>query len=230
MSADRAVHVACGESAVLLAQAPAPEQWLSGTEQRRLAAMRSARRRESFLGSRWQARWLLARALGGEPAGWSLDAPQDAPPRVAQRPDLFLSVSHSGGLVASALASTALGIDLEVPRPGRDIAGLLDLCCTNSERTLFEGLHADDRIALFHELWTGKEAWLKRSGDWLAPSRLQQIDLAPTESGEIRCWRGPALHLAVCIGGQPQIRWWTAQPARLRAWSARDGFAGLSRA
>ncbi|MFL6694946.1 MAG: 4'-phosphopantetheinyl transferase family protein, partial [Ramlibacter sp.] len=179
-----------------------------------------------FLAARWQARWLLARAIGGEPVQWLLDAPDDAPPRVLRRTDLLLSVSHSGGLVATALAAGAVGIDLEVPRPGRDIGGLRALCCTDSEQPLFDGLDAERSAAMFHELWTVKEAWLKRRGDWLAPSRLQQIDVAPDEQGEIRTWRGPQWHMALCTDGSLPVRWWTPEPADARRWSVRADRAG----
>jgi 4'-phosphopantetheinyl transferase len=228
MSAAGTVHVACGESAALLAAAPPPERWLSASESRRLQALQSARRRESFLAVRWQARWLLAQAFGGDPASWPLDAPNDAPPRVVQRSDLLLSVSHSDGLVATALGSRAIGIDLEVPRPGRDIAGLRALCCTASEQALFDGLDADRCAALFHELWTVKEAWLKRRGDWLAPSRLQQIEVAPDNHGDIGTWSGPQLHLALCIEGSPQVRWWSRAPGDARRWSVRVDRAGAT--
>jgi 4'-phosphopantetheinyl transferase len=221
MTAGGAVHVACGEAAALLAAAPPSERWLSTTEARRLAAMQSVSRRASFVGARWHARWLLAQAFGGQPMHWHLDAPHDAPPRVAQRPDLFLSTSHSGGLVATALAAQAVGIDLEVPRPDRDIAGLRELCCTAPEQALFDGLDTDACAAMFHELWTVKEAWLKRRGDWLAPSRLQQIDVAPDAQGRIRTWRGPRWQMALCIDGASEIRWWTPEPGDARRWAVR---------
>jgi 4'-phosphopantetheinyl transferase len=219
MSAGSGVHVACGEAAALLALAPPAGQWLSPTEMERLAPMRSARRRASFLAARWQARWLLAQAFGGGPDDWCLDAPHDAAPRVLQRPDLILSISHSGDFVASALAPRPVGLDLEQPRPGRDIPGLVALCCTRSERALFDVLPPEEREAWFHELWTVKEAWLKRRGEWLAPSRLQQIEAAPAATGEIRTWRGAGFHVALCVDEAQQLRWWSPEPARSRRWS-----------
>ena len=221
MSPAGVLHLACGDAAALLVQAPAPQRWLSAGESRRLAGLRTPRRRESFLAARWQARWLLAQAFGGDPAGWVLEAPDDAPPRVAQRPDLFLSVSHSGGVVASALAQQPVGVDVEVPRAGRDIAGLVDLCCTPTERVLFERVPPADAAALFHELWTVKEAWLKRRGDWLAPSRLQQLEAAPHGRGEVRVWRQQAWQLAACIGADAAIRWWTPEPTQARRWAVQ---------
>ena len=217
------VHLGCAEAAVVLAGAPDPAGWLSADEGRRLETMRSGRRRADFLAARWQARSLLARVEGGQPGDWLLDAPADAPPRVPRRPDLFLSVAHSGGLVACALASEPVGIDLEVPRAGRDVEGLAALCCTEAELRMFDGLPRGPREQLFYELWTLKEAWLKRRGDWLAPARLRELDVQPAEAGRLRSWTGPGWLFAVCPASVSDYRWWTQPPEDSRSWRVLDG-------
>ena len=207
------VHVACGAVGALLAQAP--EGWLSAGEVARLATFTSAKRREQFMGARWQARCLLAQVFGGDPAAWRLDAPPDAPPTVAGRPDLFLSISHSGDWTACAVAFAPVGLDLEAPQRTRDIAGLVDLCCTPAERAL-----VGQSPATFYELWTVKEAWLKQRGEWIAPRRLQQIDACPAIDGDVRTWDGTAWRLALCAGEEPH--WWTPAPRASRAWRVQD--------
>lgn len=200
------VHLACGAIAALLAQAP--HGWMSKSEEARLAALASKKRRDQFVAARWQARWLLAQALGNEPASWLLEAPHDAPPSVAGRSDLFLSISHSGDWTACALADAPVGLDLEAPQRQRDIAGLMELCCTPSERG-FE----------FYELWTVKEAWLKRRGEWIAPSRLQQLNAMPGD-GNIRVWSATGWWLALCAEGD--ARWSTPEPPASRQWRLDD--------
>jgi len=200
------VHLACGAIAALLAGAP--PGWLSASEQARLATLASAQRRDQFVAARWQARWVLAQVHGGEPASWILEAPHDAPPAVSGRPDLFLSISHSGGWTACALADAAIGLDLEAPQRQRDIAGLMDLCCTPAEREF-----------PFYELWTVKEAWLKRRGEWIAPARLQQLEAQPGE-GDIRTWDAGEWRIALCADDAP--RWLTAEPDTSRSWRLRD--------
>jgi 4'-phosphopantetheinyl transferase len=221
MNAPGAVHLACAEVAALLQQAPAPAQWLTSGEQARLAQLVAPRRRDQFLAARWQARWLLAQVFGGVPQQWALEAPRDAPPRVQGRSDLVLSISHSGARTACALAADAVGLDLEQPQRRRDIAGLAALCCTPREQAMFEGLAQPQREALFYELWTVKEAWLKRRGEWIAPQRLVQLEAGLGDSGGIRAWTAPGWTLALAAAS-PETRWWSAQPRTVRNWELRD--------
>ena len=207
------VHLACGAVDALLAQAP--QHWLSASEAARLASLSTAKRRGQFTAARWQARWLLAQAFGGDPAQWTLEAPHDAPPVVAGRPDLFLSISHSGGWTACAVGTQPLGLDLEAPQRRRDIAGLIALCCTPGERALLA-----QSATSFYELWTVKEAWLKRRGEWIAPSRLQQLDTRPADQGDVRTWEGEGWRLALCA--DDGARWWTPQPRTSRPWLVKD--------
>lgn len=209
-------HLACGAVAALLAQAP--QGWLSASEEARCASLVSSRRRDQFLAARWQARWLLAQVHGGDPASWVLEAPHDAPPAVAARPDLFLSISHSGAWTACALSDAPIGLDLEAPQRQRDIAGLMELCCTRAERAFPE--------SMFYELWTVKEAWLKQRGEWIAPRRLQQLEALPDAEGNLRTWRSDTWWLALCAQGDP-VQWWTPAPAGMRSWRLTD-LAGVA--
>jgi 4'-phosphopantetheinyl transferase len=207
-------QLACAAVPALLAPGP----WLSASEAARLATLATHKRRLQFTAARWQARWLLAQALGGEPASWVLEAPHDAPPAVVGRPDLFLSISHSGDWTACALADAPIGLDLESPQRARDIAGLIELCCTPSERELLA--QSVDQEAAFYELWTVKEAWLKRRGEWIAPRRLQQLEARPATDGDVRTWEGAGWRLALCASDAPV--WWTAQPPITRRWRVVD--------
>ncbi|MCD6078628.1 MAG: hypothetical protein K0R89_2566 [Ramlibacter sp.] len=216
---DRTVHLACAQVGALARETPAPGRWLTPGEQERLALLATDKRRAQFTAARWQARWLLAQVLDGTPRDWPLEAPHDAPPRVAGRPDIHISISHSGDHAACALSSGPVGIDLEQPRPRRDIAGLVSLCCTPGEQALFDGVPTQQRDDLFHELWTVKEAWLKRRGEWIAPKRLQQLDARLTNDGEIRTWCGGPWRLAVTAR---EVRWWTLEPGDDRSWHVAD--------
>jgi 4'-phosphopantetheinyl transferase len=213
------VHLACAEVATLLQQAPPPAQWLTPDEAQRLSGLRTDRRRDAFVGARWQARCLLAQVHGGEPWDWPLQAPRDAPPRVRGHGGLFLSISHSGARTACALATHSIGLDLEQPTRRRDVEGLVALCCTAAERARFEGLADAERDALFYALWTLKEAWLKRRGEWIAPQRLQQLSAMESAEGDLRTWGGEGWMLAATGS---EFRWWTPQPAPSRSWQMTD--------
>src|SRR5262249_55517429 len=157
-----------------------------------------------------QARSLLAEVLGDRPDCWPLEAPKDAPARVAGRSDLFLSISHSGTRSACALAAEPVGLDLEQPRRRRDIAGLVATCCTPGEQALFAGLDECGCEALFYTLWTVKEAWLKQRGEWIAPRRLVQIEARVDPKGHMGTWGDGDWRLAVT---RAVVRWWTREPA-----------------
>lgn len=211
------VHLACAHLATL---SPSNGDWLSASERQRLAAITTPRRRAQFLGSRWLARWLLWQVHDDVlPADWQLEAPTDAPPRVPGRSDLVLSISHSGDFTACALAAEPVGVDLEHPQRSRDISGLIALTCTVSEQRLFATLGDAEREALFYELWTVKEAWLKRRGKWIAPQALQRMDAVPSPDGQVQTWRCSAWWLAVTA---TKVKWWSAEPERLQAWRVDD--------
>lgn len=217
MSEAATAWLACGRTDALLQQLPRGTGWLSVQERTRLEGMARAERRSQFLAARWLLRQQLAQAYGGVPQDWPLDAPADAPPRVEGHAHLHVSISHSGAWVAAAVAALPVGIDVEVPRRARDIDGLVALCCTPAEQRGFEGLAAAERDALFHQLWTAKESWLKRRGEWIAPARLVQLEATADPQGEVRCWRMQEGWLALCVDAgelhydapqwQPAGRW-----------------------
>ena len=212
------IHVACSPVAELLREAPRPTDWMTSQEQQRLALLRTDKRRDQFLAARWQARRLLACALGGSPADWPLTAVPDAPPTIEGRGDLHLSISHSGDRAAAGVALEPIGLDIEAPSRRRDIEGLAQLCCTSSEVALMQV--AADLEAEFYALWTAKEAWLKRRREWIAPQRLRQLELRPGIEPEVRTWSGAGWTVALC--GKGDMRWWTDEPASARQWQVRD--------
>ena len=74
---------------------------------------------------------------------------------------LHLSLSHSGGLWCCALAPNPVGVDVERRRPVRVRA--LSARFFHPEEDALLLTHGDEP-ALFFDLWTGKEAALKRLG------------------------------------------------------------------
>ncbi|EST21818.1 hypothetical protein N566_27090 [Streptomycetaceae bacterium MP113-05] len=76
---------------------------------------------------------------------------------------MHFSLSHTHGLVAVALADSAVGIDVEgVPdaRTAADIAPMLHPV----ERAELAALPASERPTAFARCWTRKEAYLKATG------------------------------------------------------------------
>ena len=211
-------HIACSPVAELLREAPRPTDWMTSQEQQRLALLRTDKRRDQFLAARWQARRLLACALGGRPADWPLTAVPDAPPTIEGRGDVHLSTSPSGDPPPAGVAPEPIGLDIEAPSRRRDIEGLAQLCCTSSEVALMQA--AADLEAEFYALWTPKGAWLKRRREWFAPQRLRQLELRLGIEPDVRTWSGAGWTVALC--GKGDMRWWTDEPASVRQWQVRD--------
>lgn len=147
--------------------------WMSDSEQARHARIAHAARQQEFVAGRIALRALLARHVPGTHwRDWQLEAPENMPPRirpcVATNPQLAaieplrLSVSHSGGLLAVALADQPVGVDLEASQKPRMLDGLIDIVCTPREKSRIAQLPPSLRQAAFDAIWTLKEAWFKR--------------------------------------------------------------------
>ncbi len=72
---------------------------------------------------------------------------------------LFISISHSGGFAAAALADTPVGIDLQEMRGIRE--SVLRRCCSEGERRWIDAGNPAERAV---RLWTMKEAYGKMTG------------------------------------------------------------------
>lgn len=125
------------------------------------------------MAGRFALRSLLARHIPGTHwRDWQLEAPENLPPRIrsclAANPQgvdlefLRLSLSHSGGLLAVALADQPVGVDLEASQKPRMLDGLIDTVCSPREKSRIAHLPPSLRRAAFDAIWTLKEAWFKR--------------------------------------------------------------------
>lgn len=148
----------------------------------RRARIDRCRRQEDRLRS--LAGELLAKSLAGDagipqPVVEQLESGQP----VLSGSDLYISIAHSGDLVACAIHTAPVGIDAEQLRPFR--AGMLRHVCTEAETAyvlgdepLPEGQITDPgMIHRFFEVWTGKEAFFKRAGTGITD--LKSIDILP---------------------------------------------------
>lgn len=203
--------------------------WLSPGEQSRLARISASSRRNEFIAGRWLARRLLAAVHGGVPKAWLLSAPESGPPAVRGPVPgpVCLSISHSGGSVACAVAASPLGLDLEVPRRTRDFPALADAVCSPEERERLHAAEPASRDAIFHECWTLKEAWLKSRGEDMSPGRLAQIHTAPAAgAAQARLWHGDGLTLALVAQAELEVEWTGRALAGPGWWAIRDAASG----
>lgn len=186
------IFVAALATAAAAAEASA-SGWLTAAETVRLAAMSSPGRRRQFLAGHWLARVAAGEYLRVEIDGCSLVQADDGSPRLQvddRDSGWHVSLSHSGEWVACALAPSPVGVDLELPRRQRDIAGVAAFAFSPEECERLAALPDDSRADEFHRLWSLKEARGKRTGEGLLPRRSRLVTAwpCPAEVAQAATW------------------------------------------
>ena len=151
---------------------------LDHVERERWAAYRRDADRERFLVGCGLAKTVIAARTGQRPAEVSFDRtcrlcgqPHGKP--VVRRGDLEFSVAHSGDLVAVAVATAPVGVDVEQleGRPhelgGGDPDALARMVLADQERAVLAAVPPSGRARAFLVAWTRKEAVTKATGDGL---------------------------------------------------------------
>ncbi|MEO1203697.1 MAG: 4'-phosphopantetheinyl transferase superfamily protein [Pseudomonadota bacterium] len=138
-------------------------RFLDGPERQRIRKMQSQQRRDEFAGGRALAKHLLERVTGRPPSSHVIRLAESGRPGC--EPGLDLSIAHSAGLLACAVAREAtVGVDIERPEPGRNTERISRAYFTSEEADWLAGEPAES----FYRLWVLKEAWLKARGSGLA--------------------------------------------------------------
>ncbi|WP_235914265.1 4'-phosphopantetheinyl transferase family protein [Rugamonas rivuli] len=143
--------------------------WLSASEMARYRRFVRAQRQRQFVAGRVLARMALGSLLGVAPRDIVLeDRPGQAPLLKSPAPRGGLpgfSIAHSGRWVACAVSGqTALGLDIEMRDPQRDLAALAAQAFDEDEMAQWARLQELDearRVAGFYGLWSAKEARFK---------------------------------------------------------------------
>jgi 4'-phosphopantetheinyl transferase len=131
-------------------------------------------------------REVLSACGAGDPAELRIARAPNGKPRLEQPggDSLRFSLSHSGGLVAVAVArGREVGVDIQETRPVRGLQAIADRRFTTAEATELRRLDGDEQLALFHRLWVRKEAYLKATGEGLGGSLASFDALAPDLPG-----------------------------------------------
>ena len=156
------------------------------------------------------ARRLLASALEtayGIPAASCLvEKDEKGKPCLAGRPDLHISISHSGPYAACAFGDKPVGIDIEMWRTHPKWQRIVDK------------MHPREREAMtrpvrqFCDLWVRKESFLKAVGEGLRLS-LDAFDTTGNMVSQdlregrwyIKSWQLPEEALSVAVCGQEEL-------------------------
>jgi 4'-phosphopantetheinyl transferase len=176
---------------------------LDDTEHQRWAAYRRSADRERFLVGCALAKTVLAGYAGQRPAGLSFDRtcrqcgqPHGKP--VVKGSEFEHSVTHSGDLVAVAVARTPVGVDVEqLDRRARPLGGdgnpeaLARLVLADVEQAALDAVPPSARAREFLLAWTRKEAVTKATGDGLRASFRQVVTAGARGAPHLLAWPYP---------------------------------------
>ncbi len=167
---------------------------LSADERERAGRFRFGRDRDRFVSGRAALRRLLGDRLGVAPADIEIAYGAAGKPYVAGASVQF-NVSHSDDVALIAIADgvRALGVDVEVPRPGFGGVDIARQFFAPGEVARLLAQPAEERDDAFLRCWTRKEALLKAHGGGLSlPLHDFEVSLEPSGPAAI-LEPGPAL-------------------------------------
>jgi 4'-phosphopantetheinyl transferase len=146
---------------------------LDDSERARAAAFLSPRERQRFTIAHGALRILAGRELGAPPAALTWTPGRHGKPGLAAPwSGLHTSLSHSGDLIAAAIAAARpVGVDVQYLVPGLDTVGLSARFFPPDEAAcVAAGRDASTRADRFARLWARKEAVVKAAGGRLWPN------------------------------------------------------------
>jgi len=166
-------------------------QTLSADERERAARFHFDRDRDRFIAARGILRAILGRYLSLNPAQVQFTYSPHGKPSLANDCDgaagklhppgqLCFNLSHANDLALYAVAwNCRIGIDLEFLRPLSDLEKLAERFFSTGEATAIKALALEQRPAAFFRCWTGREAYLKATGEGLAGLETVELSLKP---------------------------------------------------
>jgi 4'-phosphopantetheinyl transferase len=189
---------------------PRLEGVLDLAERERWAGYRRDADRERFLVGCGLAKTVIAACTGLRPAQVRFDRacrqcgkPHGKP--VHRDGDLEFSVTHSGELVAVAVAAAPVGVDVEQleerPHPlgGDDPDALARLVLAEEERAALAAVQPSGRARAFLVAWTRKEAVTKAKGDGLRVPFGSVVVAADSAAPRVVAWPYPQDPQAVSL-------------------------------
>lgn len=180
----------------------APGGWLTASEAARLRALGTQARRDTFLAGRWLARRAVQRWLN-TPSLPALDVADSGACRVAAPGGVFVSISHSAGHVACAVAAVPVGVDVESLSRPRDHMALAEAVHGEAQRAQLAALPPAARAQCFLQAWTIKEAWLKAREQGLDFARMRSLDFDDDPQGDVAV--ATLGDLVLAVAADPQL-------------------------
>ncbi len=114
-----------------------------------------------FMLRRQIARTIIAHYSGLPATTIEIVKSKTGSPEIHPQTSLYLSLSHRGSLAAIALSAFPIGVDLEIHNNNIKIPWNI---LHPFERTTIERADTQNRMDIFYQIWTGKEASVKALG------------------------------------------------------------------
>lgn len=189
-------------------------QLLSAEELRRCERFSKEFRSEAIL-TRALLRTSLSRYKDIDPAAWEFATGEHGKPHIASPSTaLTFNLSHSDGWIVCAVgAGFELGVDLQYCDPVRNVDRLARRYFSPEEAVLVASTEGRQKLGLFYDLWTLKEAHTKALGGAIAAGLgAYRFDL--TQPGVVAALPPQGTHflwdltpdhrLALCLSGGDQ--------------------------
>lgn len=138
---------------------------LPSNERERAHRLNVTAARQQFVLGRALLRRQLGLLLGVAPAALELTVAERGKPHLAAPViPLAFNLSHSGDVVALAVAKSQIGVDVELQRPVNLAERLSRRFFSPAESEAVLAATGAVRDRVFLRIWTQKEAWLKATG------------------------------------------------------------------
>lgn len=170
---------------------------LQDDERQKAQTMRLSHIRDRYIATRAWLRLTLAAYLQETPASLRFDIGEYGKPSLAGV-GLHFNLSHSADTLLLAVANFAdIGVDVEEIKPRGSLADIACRCFSAREFADWQQLPPSQQIAVFYNLWTKKEAFVKAVGRGIALG-VEQCEVSlqaggglnaiPAEFGHARDW------------------------------------------
>ena len=221
---------------------PRVADWLNVEERRRADELVRPTARTQRLTAYAARRAVLSFYAPYDPGAWRFVVDAHGRPELVAAPGmprLRLSLSHTEGLVAVAVAHTAdVGVDVDRIDPRRRALDIAERCFAPEEMAALLAAPVEARPALFATFWTLKESYLKARGVgiWggvdlqacrfeLADDRAEvRFRPAPAVEDHPEAWRFFAIEPTAVHRAAIAVRNSGVASPKLAAFMVRDGF------
>lgn len=159
---------------------PSAQMWMRGMSAEKRAGILRLRRAEDACAAITAHRLLcfaLKSYFGLEPEPDDWGRGEYGKPYLKCAQGIHFNISHSGAMAMCALHEREVGADIEQMKPCPE--SLVKRIMSTQERELYAS--SPDKVTLFFQIWTLKEAYMKYTGKGL--SALDSISVFPVSGG-----------------------------------------------